>query len=65
MLWWDGQLLDILMRNNIRLEEGACYMDDIRLLLNSIKEGWRWDGSGLAHCEEWEREDKDSGETPT
>ena len=47
MLWWDGQLENILANNNIRLEEGARYMDDIRLLLNSIKEGWRRDGEGM------------------
>ena len=65
MLWWDGQLLDILNKNNIRLEEGARYKDDIRLLHKSIKEGRRWDGYGLAYCEEWEEEDKRNGETQT
>ena len=65
MLWWDGQLENILANNNIRLEEGARYMDDIRLLLNSIKEGWRWDGTGLAYCRDWQVEDENSGETTT
>ena len=37
----------------MRLEMGARYMDDFRLILDSIHEGWRWDGGGLYYSDGW------------
>ena len=42
MMHWDGKLAEFMDVNNIRLEMGARYMDDVRLILDSIHEGWRW-----------------------
>ena len=65
MLWWDGQLLAKMKENNLEIEAGARYMDDVRLFLESIREGWRWMEDGLYFCEEWKKEDEESGESPT
>ena len=42
MLHWDGKLLEKLKKNNVKLDEGARYMDDIRAILSGLREGWRW-----------------------
>ena len=65
MLHWDGKLIEKLKQNNIKLDEGARYMDDIRAILAGIRAGWRWIDDGLFYCKEWEEEDKMLGETPT
>ena len=65
MLHWDGKLLEKLKQNNVRLDEGARYMDDIRAILSGLREGWRWVEDGLYYCKEWEQEDRLLGETPT
>ena len=65
MMHWDGKLAEFMDVNNIRLEMGARYMDDVRLILDSIHEGWRWDRGGLYFSEGWKLEDEKSGETST
>ena len=65
MLHWDVQLQILLKRNNIHLDEGGRYMDDIRLFLDAVQEGWRWDMDGLYYCEEWRMEDELSGDSHT
>ena len=65
MLHWDGKLLEKLKRNNLKLDEGARYMDDIRAILSGLHEGWKWVEDGLFYCKEWEEEDRLLGETPT
>ena len=65
MLHWDGKLLAKIKQNNLRLDEGARYMDDVRAILAGIREGWRWTDDGLYFCKEWEAEDRLLEETPT
>ena len=65
MLWWDGQLLAKMKENNLKIEAGARYMDDVRLFLESIREGWSLMEDGLYFCEEWKREDEENDESPT
>ena len=65
MLHWDGKLLAKMKQNNLRLDEGARYMDDVRAILAGIREGWRWTDDGLYFCKEWEAEDRLLEETPT
>ena len=47
MLFWDQQLEKTLMENNICLTDGSRYMDDVRLVLDALREGWRWEDGGL------------------
>ena len=51
MMNWDGKLKEYLDTNNIRLEMGARYMDDVILILDSIQEFWRWNSGGLYFSE--------------
>ena len=65
MLHWDGKLAEVMENNNIRLGTGLRYMDDVRLILDSLQEGWRWYDGGLYFSEGWKREDERSGESQT
>ena len=64
MLWWDEELIKLLVLNNIITNAEARYMDDIRIWLWSIRMGWRWTGKGLEYCGEWREEDRRKGMTP-
>ena len=46
MLFWDEKLACVLKRNHIDLDQGMRYMDDVRLVLDAIHEGWRWTEDG-------------------
>ena len=50
---WDVKWKTMLYTNNIRLDSGSRYMDDIRAFLDTIREGWRWWEGSLAYCEAW------------
>ena len=39
---WDKAWSNLMRRNNIVVDLGSRYMDDIRVFLGSLKEGWRW-----------------------
>ena len=54
MLHWDGKLLEKFKQNNLKLDEGARYMDDVRAILAGLRKGWRWIDDGLYFYEEWE-----------
>ena len=55
MLWWDERLLEVITKSNIKLIEGARYMDDIRIWLHTIRLGWRWSEGGLKYRGAWKR----------
>ena len=57
MLHWDGKLLEKLKQNNLKLDEGARYMDDVRAILAGLRKCWRWIDNCLYFCKEWEAED--------
>ena len=63
MLWWDEQLLSLMAKSNITLEQKASNMDDIWLWMFSIRLGWRWTGTGLQFSMEWRREEERAGTT--
>ena len=65
MMYWDGKLSEYMEANNIRLDMGARYMDDVRLVLDSLHEGWRWNRGGLYFSEGWKLEDEKYFESPT
>ena len=50
MQWWDEELLQVLVKNNIITDAQAGYMDDIRLWLWTIRMGWRLNGCDLEYC---------------
>ena len=62
---WDLKLLKIMMENDVSIEVAARYVDDIRLLLASLKMGWRWNGKQLEFKEIWLEEDRQEGLTKT
>ena len=64
MLWWDEELLQLMVSNNVITEEQARYMDDIRIWLWSIRMGWRWTGGRLEFCKDWRDEETSKGMTP-
>ena len=64
MLWWDEELIELLVKNNIITNAGARYMDDIRIWLWSIMMEWRWTGKEMEYCAEWREEDRRKGITP-
>ena len=49
------------MDMGIKVEDAAKYMDDLRVFLFPLREGWRWIGSELCWTEDWEREHLTSG----
>ena len=64
MVWWDEELLQLMVSNNLITEEQARYKDGIRILLWSIRMGWRWTGERLEFCTAWRDEETDKGMTP-
>ena len=64
MLAWDGEWLGLMKDNMIEIEDSSRYMDDVRAFLHALREGWRWFEGELCYCDEWEKEDKESGLSP-
>ena len=65
MRWWDEELLQVMVKNNVIITDAeARYMDDIRLWLWSIRMGWRWTGQELEYCKEWREDDRRKVLTP-
>ena len=64
MIWWDEELLQVLVKNNLITDAEARYMDVIRIWLWSIRMGWMWTGQALEYCKEWREEDRKKGLTP-
>ena len=63
MTWWDKQLLELVAKSNLELEEKQRYMDDIRLWCFPIRLGWRWQEDELVFSMEWRREELEKGMT--
>ena len=64
-LWWDERLLEVIAKSNIKLIEGARYMDDIRIWIHSIRLGWRWSEGGLRYRGSWRLEEEATGLSAT
>ena len=65
MNMWDRKFQDILVENNIEMKTGCRYMDDVRIFLLAIKEGWRWWDGRLCYSEDWKQEDIKAGKSNT
>ena len=63
MLSWDRQLGEILQKSNLTTEEKARYMDDIRILMRSVRIGCRWNGEDLVFTKAWQEEERMNGMT--
>ena len=61
MIEWDREWTKLLTTLGLSFEEAARYMDDLRVYLYGIKQGWRWYDGELCWTEEWEQEDRVSG----
>ena len=46
--------------NNIRIGKSNRYMEDIRVFLKALREGWRWMDRRLCYTKSWEAEDRGS-----
>ena len=57
--------MEMLKNNNIKMKDGARYMDDIRAFLASLKKGWRWLEGGLYYCAAWRLDDEKLEKSPT
>ena len=60
---WDARWLEVMRTNNINIHGGCRYMDDIRIILASLKAGWRWSDGELWYCEAWKTEDLVAGKS--
>ena len=60
MIEWDRRWATLLTGLGLSYEEAARYMDDLRVYMFGIHEGWRWHDGELCWTEEWEREDRGS-----
>ena len=62
MIMWDRMWLELVTEMGLTVEEAARYMDDLRVYMFPIKEGWRWVERELCWTREWELEDQEKGE---
>ena len=49
--------------NNISITFDGFYVDDGRIVMFSIRAGWRWCDGSLWFCEDWAEEDKHKSPT--
>ena len=64
MMWWDDELVRAMERMNIKMVDGARYMDDIRVWLHAIRLGWRIVDGELRFRGEWLDEERRENITP-
>ena len=65
---WDRELHNILVENKLVIRFSFRYCDDLRLVMGSIREGWRWVDGRLMFRKCWEKEEREmsvSGEERT
>ena len=63
---WDRRLHNVMTNNGLSIEEGARYVDDVRLWLHAIEMGWRWtEHKKLEFKEEWRAEELEQNITAT
>ena len=61
MNFWDARWMEKMRENQIARDLEDRYMDDIRVILMALKDGWRWFEDGFYWCQEWEQEDRTAG----
>ena len=60
---WDQRLDSLLIKNGFSVEAGARYVDDIRIILQAVNLGWRWNGREMEYQDAWKEEETESGLT--
>ena len=63
MLWWDQKFLELVEKSNVKIVDGARYMDDVRVWLRGIRLGWRWLEGQLRYKRSWRQEEEAGGLT--
>ena len=63
MIMWDRLWLEMVSDMGLNIEDAARYMDDLRLFMFPVREGWRWVEGELCWTKEWENEDLESGKS--
>ena len=63
MCIWDRLWKNRLEHLGIRTELEVRYMDDGRVAMHPIRNGWRWTDEGLQFCQAWATEDLDLSPT--
>ena len=63
MCIWDKLWKNRLEHLGIRTELEVRYMDDGRVAMHPIRNGWRWTDEGLQFCQAWATEDLDLSPT--
>ena len=58
---WDTQWMEMMVTNGLEVKTGIRYMDDIRVFMEAIREGWRWWNGALCYCKAWKEEDLQEG----
>ena len=54
---FDQRLAEVMKREKLEVRMGMRYMDDIRILMKAIKEGWRWENGRLKFKKCWQQEE--------
>ena len=60
---WDREFQNILGVEAMEIKVGFLYVDDLRLWLHAINNGWRWEEEKMQVSFAWEEEDRESGVT--
>ena len=58
---FDRKLKKVCKEENIRIQTSFRYVDDIRLIMRSIRKGWRWEDGRMKYRKIWELEEKEAG----
>ena len=59
---WMEMFKEKMLQNNTKIYLGKKYVDDVNLILGTLKAGTKWNGTSLEWRKEWEEADLDDGE---
>ena len=57
MIQWDRMWMELMHKQGLSIEDAMRYMDDLRVFMYRIQNGWRWHDGELCWKKEWELED--------
>ena len=60
---YDQAWVKLMEREGVIMDLFVRYVDDCRIFLTAINEGWRWEGNNFVFDWQWREEDIASGET--
>ena len=62
MDYWAKKFREMAKQNKMTLYMFKKYVDDVNLVMETLGRGYRWNGKAMEWKQEWEEEDKSSGE---